>query len=83
MQGTSSGFRATEIAWRIGKSTMYFELFASLECERIDRRRFATRTEARLALFQYIEGFYNTRRRHASLGYLSPVNYKRSFKKTA
>ena len=40
--------------------------FASLECELIDRRRFATRVEARLALFEYIEGFYNTRRRHSS-----------------
>ena len=57
--------------------------FASLECELIDRRRFATRTEARLALFQYIEGFYNTHRRHSSLGYLSPINYERRFKKTA
>ena len=45
--------------------------FASLECELLDRRRFTTRADARLALFQYIEGFYNTRRRHSSLGYLS------------
>ena len=57
--------------------------FASLECELIDRRRFATRTEARLALFEYIEGFYNTRRRHSSLGYLSPIKSERSFKQTA
>ena len=34
--------------------------FASLECELIDRRSFATKAEARLALFEYIEGFYNT-----------------------
>ncbi len=40
--------------------------FASLESELISRRRFATRTEARLDLFQYIEGFYNTHRRHSS-----------------
>ena len=57
--------------------------FASLECELINRRRFATKSEARLALFQYIEGFYNTRRRHSSLGYLSPINYERRLKKTA
>ena len=57
--------------------------FASLECELIDRRRFATKAEARLAVFEYIEGFYNTRRRHSSLGYLSPMNFERSFKKTA
>ena len=41
--------------------------FASLECELIDRRRFATRYEARTALFEYIEGFYNTHRRHVPL----------------
>ena len=57
--------------------------FASLECELIDRRRFATRYEARTALFEYIEGFYNTHRRHSSLGYLSPANFERSFKRTA
>ena len=57
--------------------------FASLECELLDRKRFTTRTDARLALFQYIEGFYNTRRRHSSLGYLSPMNFERRFKKTA
>ena len=57
--------------------------FASLECELIDRRRFATRHEARTAVFEYIEGFYNTHRRHSSLGYLSPANFERSFKRTA
>ncbi len=57
--------------------------FASLECELLDRRRFATRYEARTAVFEYIEGFYNTRRRHSSLGYLSPANFERNSKKTA
>ena len=57
--------------------------YASLECELLDLRQFATNAEARLALFQYIEGFYNTRRRHSSLGFLSPINYERRFKKTA
>ena len=51
---------------------------------RTDRSQaFSTRAEARLALFQYIEGFYNTRRRHAALGYLSPINFERRFKKSA
>ena len=59
--------------------------FASLKCELIDRRRFATRYEARTAVFEYIEGFYNIHRRHFPLGfgYLSPANFERSFKKTA
>jgi putative transposase len=52
--------------------------FASLECELIDRRSWQTKTEARLALFTYIEGWYNPRRRHSALGYQSPANFERS-----
>ena len=51
--------------------------FATLECELIDRSRFATRREAELAIFDFIEGFYNTRRRHSSIGYLSPAEFER------
>jgi hypothetical protein len=50
-------------------------IFASLECEPIDRRSRQTKTEARLALFTYIEGWYNPRRRHSALEYLSPMNF--------
>jgi putative transposase len=51
--------------------------FATLECELLARHRFPTRSAARLALFDYIEGFYNTQRRHSALGYLSPAAYER------
>ena len=51
--------------------------FATLECELIDRTRFATKTDARLGIFSFIEGFYNPRRRHSSLDYLSPDDYER------
>jgi putative transposase len=50
--------------------------FATLECELLDRQRFKPRTEARLAIFDYIESFYNRRRRHSALGYLSPAAYE-------
>ncbi len=50
--------------------------FASLECELIDRRIFRSQAEARMAVFRYIEGWYNPRRRHSALGYLSPVNFE-------
>ena len=47
--------------------------FATLECELLDRRRFRTRTEARMAVFDYLEGFYAPRRRHsASCGRSAP-----------
>lgn len=46
---------------------------ATLETELLMRRRFATRQAARLALFDYIEAFYNPHQRHSALGYLSPA----------
>ena len=51
--------------------------FATLECELLDRTSFATRAEARLAIFDFIEGWYNPHRRHSALGYQSPVNYEK------
>ncbi len=56
--------------------------FATLECELLDRRKFKTQAEARMAVFEFIEGFYNPRRRHSSLGYLSPTNYERRMEAT-
>jgi putative transposase len=52
--------------------------FATLECELLDRHRFQTQVEARLAIFEFIEGWYNPHRRHSALGYHSPINYARS-----
>ena len=50
--------------------------FATLECELIDRCTFRTHAEARTALFEFIEGWYNIHRRHSRLGYLSPQAYE-------
>ncbi|MDR5710119.1 MAG: integrase core domain-containing protein [Armatimonadota bacterium] len=49
----------------------------SVEREVLDRYRFQTREEARSVLFTYLEGFYNRRRRHSALGYLSPADFER------
>lgn len=46
--------------------------FHSLKVERVHARRYATRAEARRDLFAYIEGFYNSRRLHSALGYITP-----------
>jgi putative transposase len=51
--------------------------FATLECELLDRHRFATRAEAQWAVFDYIEGWYNPRRRHSALDYLSPIAFEK------
>ena len=58
-------------------NAMCESFFATLECELLDRRRFKNHAEAEMAVFDFIEGFYNSRRRHSSLGYLSPVDYER------
>ena len=52
--------------------------FATLECELLDRVRFRSQSEARIAIFDFIEGFYNPRRRHSALGYLSPMEFERA-----
>jgi putative transposase len=57
-------------------NAMAESFFATLECELLDRRRFKTHAEARIAIFEFIEGFYNPRRRHSSLGYLSPAAFE-------
>lgn len=53
--------------------------FATLECEPLDRTSFATHDQARAALFDFIEGFYNRRRRHSTIGYSSPHEYEARF----
>jgi putative transposase len=50
--------------------------FSSLKIERVNRRVYATRDEAKADVFDYVERFYNPRRRHSTLGYLSPVEYE-------
>jgi len=59
-------------------NAMCESFFATLECELLNRRRFKTQIEARMAVFDFIEGWYNPRRRHSALDYLSPINYERS-----
>jgi len=58
-------------------NAMAESFFATLECALLARHSCPTRNAAKLALFDYIEGFYNTHRRHSALGYLSPMAYKR------
>jgi putative transposase len=57
-------------------NAMCESFFATLECELLDRRRFKTQVEARLAIFDFIEGWYNPHRRHSALGYQSPIDYE-------
>jgi putative transposase len=58
-------------------NAMAESFFATLECELLARQTFRTHIEARTALFEYLEVFYNRQRRHSALGYLSPEAYER------
>lgn len=59
-------------------NAMAESFFASLEAELIERTSFESKAQARMAVFTWIEGWYNPRRRHSGLGYLSPLNFERS-----
>jgi putative transposase len=50
--------------------------FATLQTELLDRHTWTTRDQLANAVFAYLEGFYNPRRRHSALGYLSPADYE-------
>ena len=56
-------------------NAMCESFFATLECEFIDRATFRSHAEPTIAIFQFIEGWYNPHRRHSSINYLSPINY--------
>ena len=57
-------------------NAMCESFFATLECELIERKSFADRSEARLSVFEFIEGWYNPDRLHSGLGYQSPQRYE-------
>ena len=62
-------------------NAMCESFFATLECELLDRRRFASQAEARMACFSFIEGWYNPVRLHSALGYRSPIAYEAAVEK--
>lgn len=67
-------------------NAMAESLFATLECELFDRQpggRFTSHREAKLAIFEYLEAFYNTRRRHSALGQVSPAAFEAAHTVTA
>ncbi|WP_091215457.1 IS3 family transposase [Geodermatophilus siccatus] len=73
----SSGLLAS--MGRVGSAfdnAMAESVFATLKTELIYRRSWPTRHELEMEVFSYLEGFYNTRRRHSRLGNLSPTDYE-------
>jgi putative transposase len=62
-------------------NAMCESFFATLECELLAERRFRTQAEAKMRVFEFIEGWYNPRRRHSALGYFSPIDFERHHQK--
>ena len=60
-------------------NAMCESFFATLECELIERTSFATRSEARLGVFDFVEGFYNPQRLHSALDYQAPIRYEKEY----
>jgi putative transposase len=58
-------------------NAMCESFFATLETELLDRRNFPNQSEARMAVFDFIEGWYNPFRCHSALDSLSPINYEK------
>jgi len=57
--------------------------FATLECELLERERFRNQAEAKMKVFDFIEGWYNPHRRHSALGHRSPIAYEREQRRVA
>jgi hypothetical protein len=60
--------------WRFSSRESFF---SSLKTERISNKTYKTRNEAKADVFDYIERFYNSKRRHSTIGYLSPMEFER------
>ena len=58
-------------------NAMCESFFATLECKLPHKKRFPNQAEAKMAVFDFIEAWYNPHRRHSALGQLSPLNYER------
>jgi putative transposase len=57
-------------------NAMCESFFATLECELLEQRRFRSQAEGRMAVFDFIEAWYNPRRRHSALAYRSPMEFE-------
>lgn len=57
-------------------NAMMESFFATLKCELVHQQQYATHTQARQSIFEYVEVFYNRKRLHSSLGYVSPDTFE-------
>jgi transposase InsO family protein len=67
-------FVVGRMGWLFSGSPRGTKASPTLECELIERRCFHSRAEAKIAVFEFIEGWYNPHRLHSSIGYHSPID---------
>jgi transposase InsO family protein len=78
MLGMAARLGLEQVLTFAGIRTVVESFFSSLKQELVYTPHFDTRPQARSALFEYIEVFYNRQRRHSTLGYVSPAEYEQS-----
>jgi putative transposase len=64
----------------VGDNAAMESFFSTLKTERTALKDYRTRNEAEADVFDYIEQFYNTTRRHSTIGYVSPVEFERKLR---
>ena len=69
--------RALRTVCNVWDNAAMESFFSSLKTERTANKTYRTRDEAKADVFDYIERFYNPRRRHSTIGYLSPMEFER------
>jgi transposase InsO family protein len=86
--GYGAGYKVNSeiiVPWRTFKVTYQHYVgnnARDTNSELLNGRRFRSQAEAKMAVFEWIEGWYNPHRRHSSLGYRSPVNYERAHQRS-
>jgi putative transposase len=69
--------RLDEPLWQRLDNAAMESFFSSLKTERTARKMYRSRDEAKADVFDYIERFYNPKRRHSTIGYMSPMEFER------
>ncbi len=75
-RGTDNNLTHVNIGGLLDRDAFIESFFSSLKYELVYHHRFATLAQARTAIFEYIEAFYNRTRLHSSLAYQTPINFE-------
>src|SRR5262245_10839745 len=80
LRGEQGAACSSSRSGNVWENAVMESFFSSFKVERVARKSYRTRDEARADVFDYIERFYNPRRRHSTIGYLSPMEFEAKVK---